>query len=108
MLGVIKDPAMVVLALIVTGLEEAIMRCTIVHRDNLMRWVQGFKQQSAEELALEREIWSVASAVSMCHEITSIITSRVQFLVFRQHRFVFNVRIKSQRDYAEPNFARNN
>ena len=55
MLGVIVDPTVVVLALIITGLEEALMRCTMVHRDNFMRWLLGKKDPTSEEQALERE-----------------------------------------------------
>ena len=71
MLGVIVDPTAVVLALIITGLEEALMRCTIVHRDNFMRWLLGKKEATLEEQEMEREIWALSSAISMYHELVS-------------------------------------
>ena len=33
---------------------------------------------------------SASAAISMYHEFVAIITSRVMYLVFRQHRFVIN------------------
>ena len=45
-----------------------------------------------------------SAATSMCHEITSIIVSRVQWLVFRPHRYVINFGYGAGSDMASAGF----
>ena len=59
MLGIIKDPTAQMLALVITGLEEALMRCTMMSRDSFMRWLLGTDDLSKEQQELEREIWAL-------------------------------------------------
>ena len=65
--GVIKDPTTVMLAIVLTGLEEVIMRSTMVYRDNLFRWLQGIPERTEDELKLECRMWSASTAMGMYH-----------------------------------------
>ena len=65
------------LAIVLTGLEEVIMRSTMVERDNFFRWVQGLPEPTGDELKLERRMWSASTASAMLHEFTSIIICRM-------------------------------
>ena len=50
MLGCMVDPTANILAVVVTALEEAIMRSTMVQRDNFFRWLQGLPELKGTEL----------------------------------------------------------
>ena len=63
MLGVIVDPAVVLLAIVLTALEEVTMRATMIERDKLFRWIQGLDGLSDEQLQRQRQIWSGSSAM---------------------------------------------
>ena len=65
--GVIKDPTTVMLAIVLTGLEEVVMRSTMVYRDNLFRWLQGLPERTENELKLEYRMWSASTAMGMYH-----------------------------------------
>ena len=65
--GVIKDPTTVMLAIVLTGLEEVVMRSTMVYRDNLFRWLQGLPERTEDELKLEYRMWSASTAMGMYH-----------------------------------------
>ena len=86
MLGAIRNPSVAVAACILTALEEALLRSTMVYRDNLFSWLLGQQEPNVAELILKRKIWSAASAMSMYIEITSILTSRGMYIMFRPHR----------------------
>ena len=86
MLGAIRNPSVAVAACILTALEEALLRSTMVYRDNLFSRLLGQKEPNVAELILKRKIWSAASAMSMYIEITSILTSRGMYIMFRPHR----------------------
>ena len=86
MLGAIRDPRVVVAAIVITALEEALARSTMVYRDTLLAKLLGKPEPSAAELTLQRKIWACSAATSMYIELTSIITCRVMYLAFRPHR----------------------
>ena len=50
MLGCMVDPTANILAVVVTALEAAIMRSTMVQRDNFFRWLQGLPELKGTEL----------------------------------------------------------
>ena len=64
---------------------------TPTHRDNFFRELLGYPEMSDAELAFQRKTWAASTAMSMYIEFTSIITSRIMYLAFRQHRFVINL-----------------
>ena len=86
MLGAISNPSVAVAACVLTALEEAVFRATMVHRDNFVSKLFGKPEPTAAQLILQRKLWSAASAMSMYTEITSIITSRALYIMFRPHR----------------------
>ena len=86
MLGAIRNPSVAVAACIFTALEEALFRSTMVHRDTFISNLIGKPEPTAAEVIVQRKIWSAASAMSMYIEVTSIITSRALYIVFRPHR----------------------
>ena len=50
MLGCMIDPQATILAVILTALEEAALRSTMVYRDNFFNWLQGLPELSGAEL----------------------------------------------------------
>ena len=86
MLGAIRNPSVAVAACILTALEEALLRSTMVHRDTFIARLLGKTEPTAAEIIIQRKIWSAASAMSMYTEITSIITGRAMYIMFRPHR----------------------
>ena len=75
MLGAMLDPTAAVLAIIVTGLEEACVRSTMVYRDELWDWLTN-RQPTQPELKARRLVQAASTANSMRIEVTSIVTSR--------------------------------
>ena len=65
--GIIRDPSTVMLAIVLTGLEEVIMRSTMVYRDNFFRWLQSLPEPTEGELKLAYRMWSASTAMSMYH-----------------------------------------
>ena len=63
--SVIADPTVVMLAIVLTGLEEILMRSTMVQRDDFFRWLQGLPELTEEEEELQRRLWSASVANSM-------------------------------------------
>ena len=63
----------------------------MVERDNLFRWMLGLPEPTENELKVQRRLWSASTASAMCHEFSSIIISRMSYVVMRPHRFVFNL-----------------
>ena len=57
MLGVMRDPSAIVLAIVLTALEEAIMRTTMVYRDNFFRKLMGKPEPSDAEHLYLRKTW---------------------------------------------------
>ena len=86
MLGAIRNPSVAVAACIFTALEEALFRSTMVYRDTFIAKLLSKPEPTAAEVIVQRKIWSAASAMSMYIEVTSIITSRALYIMFRPHR----------------------
>ena len=58
MLGIIKDPQLLMAAIALTGLEEFLLRTTMVWRDKWFRRFNGLEEPSAEERILQTRIWA--------------------------------------------------
>ena len=76
MLGGMRDPTAAVLTIIVTGLEEALVRCTMVHRDEFWDWITGRPESTESDVKARRLVQAASAATGMRIEVTSIITSR--------------------------------
>ena len=76
MLGSMQDPNATVLTIVVTGLEEALVRCTMVYRDELWDWATGKSEPTESEIKTKRLIQAASAASGMRIEVQSIITSR--------------------------------
>ena len=90
MIGAIADPSAQVVAIVLTALEEAILRSTMVLRDTFFAALRDGRKMTDPELELQRRVWAASSATSMYIEIVSIIVCRVMFVAFYHHRFVIN------------------
>ena len=62
-----------------------------IYRDNFLRELLGYPALSDAELTFQRKTWAASTAMSMYTEFVSIVTSRILYLAFRQHRFVINL-----------------
>ena len=76
MLGAMRDPAASVLTIVVTGLEEAFVRCTMVYRDELWDWFTSKPDPTESEIKAKRLVQAASAAAGMRVEVTCIITSR--------------------------------
>ena len=61
MIGLIKDQTTVMLGIVLTGLEETLMRCTMVHRDKLFSWMEGNDELDEDGKLLQRRIWATSA-----------------------------------------------
>ena len=76
MLGGMRDPTAMVLTIVVTGVEEALVRCTMVYRDELWDWITSRPKPTESEIRAKRLVQAASAANGMRIEVTSIITSR--------------------------------
>ena len=76
MLGAMRDPTATVLTIVVTGLEEALVRCTMVYRDKFWDWITSKAEPTESETKTKRLVQAASAASGMRVEVTSIITSR--------------------------------
>ena len=76
MLGAMRDPVASTLGIVVNGLEEAILRCTMVYRDQLWDWATGKPEPTEAEVKRMRLVQAASAANGMRIEVTAIITSR--------------------------------
>ena len=76
MLGAMRDPTASVLTIVVTGLEEAFVRCTMVYRDEFWDWFTGKADPTESEIKTKRLVQAASTANGMRVEVQSIITSR--------------------------------
>ena len=77
----IKSTGLATIALLVTGLEEAVIRMTILPRDRLVRKLFGMPKPTPEQADGHNRIVSIMLTASMCMELSSIILCRMSFLV---------------------------
>ena len=90
MVGGIRNPQVQAMSIILTAVEEAFLRATLVSRDTaLARWL-GRPEMSDAELSYQRKVWAASSGMGMLIEVVSIITCRTMYVAFRPHRFVVN------------------
>ena len=82
MLGGMRDPTATIFAIVVNGLEEALVRCTIVYRDELWRWLCGLPEPTKAECESTRLVQGASVAQAMHVEVTCIITSRSVYFCF--------------------------
>ena len=90
MVGSIVDPTAQVVAIVLTALEEAVLRSTMVARDTYVAKLRDGRDMTGPELEQQRRVWAASSASSMYIELVSIITCRVMYVLFHPHRFVIN------------------
>ena len=102
------------LAIVITGFEEVIMRSTMVYRDSFFRWLQGLPEPTEVEKQLQQRFWAASVGESrpelalsqraheratyrnstgnaMYFEFGSIIICRMAYIMMQPHRFVFNL-----------------
>ena len=91
MLGCIHDPAIAMVAIVITGLEEAIMRCTMVHRDRFYRWLIG-KPPLVSTVYIARSIcWSLYRDVSSrSHSLSTPFVQTEKQLVIQRRIWASN------------------
>ena len=93
LIGAIQDPQYATIAILITGVEEAVLRCTLVDRDRFIRkWLYAEDEDdvSEEDRAAQHRVWAVSIMNTMQQEFIAIVLCRITYLVFRPHRFVFN------------------
>ena len=76
MLGGMQNPTATVLTIVVTGLEEALVRCTMVYRDDFWDWITSKAEPTESEIKTKRLVQAASAANGMRIEVTSIIASR--------------------------------
>ena len=76
MLGAMRDPTAAVLTIVVNGIEEALVRCTMVYRDEFWDWITGSQVPTESEIKTKRLVQAASAATGMRVEVQSIITSR--------------------------------
>ena len=76
MIGCMRDPVASMLTVVVTGLEEALVRSTMVYRDKFWDRITGNTEPTEAEIETKRLVQSASTANGMRTEVTCIITSR--------------------------------
>ncbi len=76
MLGGMRDPTATILTIILTAIEESVVRCTVVYRDEFWNWVTGRPKSTEAEIRARRLVQTACVATSMRIEVTSIMTCR--------------------------------
>ena len=61
MLGTMRDTTAIVFAVMLTALEEAILRSTLVYRDTFFRKLLDQPEMSDAELVYQRKTWATAT-----------------------------------------------
>ena len=78
--------------IVLTGLQEAIFRCTMIERDNAYReLVMGRDKPGSVQKEVAMKVWASSIAMTSFYEVVAIICCRMTYLFFRPHRFVFNL-----------------
>ena len=77
MLGGMRDPTATIVAIVVNGLEEALVRCTMVYRDDFWDWVCERPKPTEAEIRAKRLVQAASTATGMRIEVTSIISCRL-------------------------------
>ena len=72
MLASMSNPYAALVAIVITALEEAVLRTTMVYRDDYFRWLIGAPEEPPHLLQLRQEEQSITTAANMFHEMSSI------------------------------------
>ena len=104
LIGLIRDPNLAGITIMVTGLEEAVMRSTLQVRDTTWLDTLDFdlskkKSFSSSRLKMQRKrilhmrnrFWSAAVCFNMFIELVAILAVRSSYLFFRSNRFSFDL-----------------
>ena len=76
MLGGMRHPSATVLTIIFTGVEETLVRCTMMYRDEFWDRIAGGTKSVDSSIEAKRLVQAASIATSMRIEVTSIITCR--------------------------------
>ena len=79
------------ICIVLTGLQEAIFRCTMIDRDHMYRAFIGREQMNHVQKDLALKVWASSIALSTFYEVVAIISCRMTYLFFRPHRFTINL-----------------
>ncbi|GMI56441.1 hypothetical protein ScalyP_jg84, partial [Parmales sp. scaly parma] len=80
------------IAIIVTGIEETAVRSTIEQRDIWYRENYLNKPPvTPEEMAELKEVWAASIFHSMLAETSAIFISTLMFILYADHRMVFDL-----------------
>jgi len=83
------------IAIIITGIEETLIRSTIEQRDIMYHKHYLERPPSTpEEMATLKEVWAAAILHSMIAETSAIFISTLLFVLYADHRMIFDLGYK--------------
>ena len=85
------SPTATTTGIVLTAVEEAAARATMVERDLFFRHLFGGSDYTAKELERQHVIWTAQINQSMVIEISAIILRTACVVLFLPHRFIFNL-----------------
>ena len=80
-----------VVLVILSGIEEVIIRSTFEQKEFYLRKILGKKQLKNEELAEKRKFWSYGVTATSIIEITSVIITTVMIILFYDRRYAVDL-----------------
>ena len=86
-----SDSSTIVAAIVLTAIEEAISRATMVQRDKYLRRRSGKGDYTTKELDIQHAVWTMQIGNSMIIEVCAILIHALCVVLFLPHRFVFNL-----------------
>ena len=86
-----SDPSTMVAAIVLTAIEEALSRATMVQRDMYLRRRSGKGDYTPKELDIQHAVWTMQIGNSMIIEVCAILIHALCVVLFLPHRFVFNL-----------------
>ena len=86
-----SDPSTMVAAIVLTAIEEALSRATMVQRDKYLRRRSGKVDYTPKELDVQYAVWTMQIGNSMIIEVCAILIHAMCVVLFLPHRFVFNL-----------------
>ena len=91
LLGGIHDLSLRNVAIFLTGLEEAMLRSTMVPRDNWFRKMQNLPKRTKVEEQMQNDVWAAYIVHTMMTEFGAIFVCRATIILFEPHSLAFNV-----------------
>jgi hypothetical protein len=91
MLGLMRSPTATSIGIVLTAIEEAASRSTMVQRDLFFRRRSGLPDYTPEELELQRMVWSIQIGNSTVIEVSAILIHTACVVFFLPHRYIFNL-----------------